>query len=247
MNMDRHEELVRLFNEIRDRGWIKTKRHGDQCLGNAFEDLIGKEEDNKSEADFYGIELKSHRIITQSKISLFSKAPSFPKRANTYLRETYGVVDENMGKKVLNTQVNGKSENTHRGGHSFLLLVDREKERIYLQIRNMKTGEIIPTEIYWSFSVLQKALERKLKKIAVLYGEEKDENGEHYVRYTKMVILEGLTLEKLVVGIENGDLVIDIRIGVYASGKNQGRTHDHGSAFRMPLGVLLKYGTTTTY
>jgi len=245
--MDRQEELVKLFNEIRDRGWIETTRHGDQCLGNAFEDLIGKKEDNKSVADFYDIELKSHRTMTQSMVSLFSKSPSYPKGVNTYLRETYGSVDEQFGKKVLNTTVSGLKENTHKGGHSFKLVVNREEERIYLQIRNLTTNEIVKDDIYWGFNVLQTALEKKLKKIAILYGDEKDENGKHYVRYTSMKILQGLTLDNMLSCIENGELYIDIRIGVYASGKNIGKTHDHGSAFRIHLYNLLKYGIIVIY
>ena len=38
--MNAKEELVIKFQEIKERGWIETKRHGDQCLGNTFEDLI---------------------------------------------------------------------------------------------------------------------------------------------------------------------------------------------------------------
>ena len=84
---------------------------------------------------------------------------------------------------------------------------------------------------------------QKLNKIAILYGDEKDDNGKHYVKYTEMKILEGLTLEKMLNAIETGDLYIDIRIGVYASGKNIGKTHDHGTGFRISLDKLLSYGT----
>ena len=121
-------------------------------------------------------------------------------------------------------------------------------ERIYLQIRDANTKEIVNDEIYWSFSVLSKALERKLSKIAILYGDEKDENGKHYVKYTSMKIIENLTLDKLIKSIEDGKLFIDIRIGVYASGKNAGKTHDHGTAFRMHLKDLLElYGEVRTF
>lgn len=241
--VNREQELIAKFIEIKKRGWIETTRHGDQCLGNAFEDLIGKVEDNKSEADFYGIELKVHRNITKSMVSLFSKSPSYPKGVNTYLRETYGVVEDDFGKRVLNTTVSGAKENTHRGGHSFKAVVDREKERIYLQIRDLSTNEILNDEVYWSFAVLEKALEKKISKVAILYGDEKDENGKHYVRYTEMRIIENLSLEKMLESIEDGKLFIDIRIGVYASGKNQGKTHDHGTGFRIHLNdVLTMYG-----
>lgn len=241
---DAERRLIEKFKEIKGKGWLETTRHGDQCLGNAFEDFIGKDEDNKSEADFYGIELKAHRNITQSMVSLFSKAPSFPKGVNTHMRETYGVVEGQYNKRVLNTTISGARENSHRGGHNFMLVVDRENERIYIQIRNTASNKILDDEIYWSFSVLSKVLEKKISKIAILYGDEKEVNENHYVRYTEMRIIEGLTIDKLIKSIEDGKLLVDIRIGVYASGKNEGRTHDHGTAFRMHLNDLLTlYGT----
>ena len=41
--MEAEKRLIELFEQIRSRGWIPTKRHGDQCLGNAFEDWVGKD------------------------------------------------------------------------------------------------------------------------------------------------------------------------------------------------------------
>ena len=247
--MNSEEELILLFQNIKNRGWIETNRHGDQCLGNTFENLIGKEEDNKAEADFKGIELKSHRLITKSLVSLFSKSPSYPKAANTYLREEYGVTDSNeFGKKMLYTTISGNKYNSHRGGHNFKFDVDRNDKKLWLLVKDSNTDVILegPTAgkcIYWDFSVIENALEKKLKKIAILYGNEKDENGKHYVQFTKMKLLEGLTLEKMLSALELGDLYLDIRIGVYESGKNIGKTHDHGSGFRMKLEKLLSYAT----
>lgn len=247
--MTSEEELILMFNDIKNMGWIETKRHGDQCLGNTFEDLIGKQEDNRSEADFKGIELKSHRTITNSLISLFSKSPTYPKGVNTYLRENYGVEDiEGFGKKVLNTTISGKQYNSHRGGHNFKVQVDRENNKLCLLVKDKTTGELLEGPqtgkgVYWDFFVIKNALAQKLNKIAILYGDEKDDNGKHYVKYTEMKILEGLTLEKMLNAIETGDLYIDIRIGVYASGKNIGKTHDHGTGFRISLDKLLSYGT----
>lgn len=252
MKINYEEQLIKLFNHIRARGWIETARHGDQCLGNTFEDLVGVKENNKKEADFYGIELKTHRSLTSSMVSLFSKAPSYPKGVNRYLRETYGVIEEKSGKQVLNTTIGGNKFNTHRGGHRFKVEIDRSSNKMWLVIENMLTDEIVDDKthgknIHWDFSVLSLALEKKLKKIAIVYGEEKNENGKHFVKYTKMLLLQDLALEKMLTAIESGELMIDIRLGVYASGKNKGKTHDHGTAFRIKLDRLLKYATTTTY
>lgn len=238
--MSSEKQLAKHFFDIKSKGWIPTKRYGDQCLGNTFEDLIGKKEDNLSVADFGDIELKTHRTITSSMVSLFSKAPTYPRRVNTYLRETFGVVGEEHDKKILNTTVSGKKENTHRGGFGFKLVVDREKQRIYLQIRNLSTDCITDDEIFWSFKAIENALKKKIKKIAILYGEEKVENGQRFVKFSEMRVITGITLETLVESIEKGELLVDIRIGVYLSGKNVGKTHDHGTAFRIKLDKLLE-------
>lgn len=245
-NLDAEQILIDFFYDIKKKGWIPTKRRGDECLGNTFEDLIGKSEDNKPEADFMGIELKSHRILTTSFMTLFSKAPTSPKRINLYLRDTYGVEEPKFNKKILNTTVSGDKFNSHRGGHNFKLEIDRKERKLRLIVRRNSDNKILEDkdhghEIYWNFSVLETALEKKLKKIAVLYGSEKTENGIHYVRYEEMIILEDLTLEKMLSAMEMGELYIDLRIGIYESGKNIGRYHDHGSAFRIMLNDLIKY------
>lgn len=253
MNDTNYEkELIKLFKDICSRGWIETTRHGDQCLGNTFEDLIGVVENNKKEADYHGIELKTHRSYTSSMVSLFSKSPSHPKSVNSYLREKYGIISENNDQKILNTTVAGNKFNSHRGGYKFKVDVDRSSSKIWLIIKNMANNEIVEDKengkkVNWDFSVLTSSLDKKLKKIAIIYGDEKDDIEKHYVKYTKMLLLTGLSLDKMLTAIERGELMIDIRIGVYASGKNKGKTHDHGTAFRIKLKHLLKYATIDKY
>lgn len=240
-------ELIKLFNEIKKRGWIPTHRHGDQALGNTFEDLLDVPENNSTDADFYGIEFKSQRTTSKALVTLFSKSPIYPKKVNSILREKYGVIDEEHNVKILNTTFTGNRENSHRGGYNFKIKVDRLNKLLHLEIRNQDTNELENTEVWWNFSVLEKALESKLKTIAILHGDEKNVGKQKYVRYTKMDILTGLTLEKMLTALEDGELFIDIRLGVYHSGKNVGKPHDHGTAFRIKLDKLLSYGEVISY
>lgn len=241
--------LVNLFQQIRNRGWIETRRYGDQCLGNTFEDLIGKAEDNHSVADFNGIEIKSHRETTKSLVTLFSRAPSYPRRANSFLRTTYGVDEENFGYPVLNTTIRGDKWNTHRGGYSYKAEVDYQNGYIKLLIRNTSTGILEDNDIHWSFSVIEDAIKRKIHTIAIMYGEERmNQCGQHCVKYNKMALIKGITLEQMLNALNEGNLYIDIRIGVYASGKKMGYQHDHGTAFRMFLNDLLGiYGSVEIF
>ena len=183
-------------------------------------------------------------------VTLFSKAPSYPRRANTFLRTNYGVYEDNYNGQILNTTVFGNRENTHRGGYGFKVEIDRQSKNIRLFIRDLNTGKIVNNDIYWSFTVLENAIKKKLNTIAILYGEESPDysSNKWMVRYTQMSLIKQITLEQMLKSIEDGRLAIDIRIGVYASGKNVGKTHDHGTAFRMNLQDLLNlYGTVETY
>lgn len=251
--METENELIKKFFEIKNREWIQTNRHGDQCLGNTFEDLVGVKENNRNDADYNGIELKARRSLTSSLMSLFTKSPSFPRGVNTYLRLTYGVDEEQTGQIILNTTVSGAKFNTHRGGHSFKIEVDREEEKLWLIVKETASDRIIDgkncgKQIFWTFDVLRNALKNKLDKIALVDGQEKIINGIHYVKFTSLYMIHGLTLEKLISAIEKGDLFVDIRLGVYKSGKNIGKTHDHGTGFRIKEDKLLtEYASFNIY
>lgn len=239
---DNLDELLRVFNELRNLEWIFTPRkRTDGLLGNVFEDLIGKEEDNLSIADWRGIELKTTRNSTSSLVTLFSKSPDHPKGANSYLRLNYGSLNEEHGLKVLNTTINAVSFNNHREGYSYKIGVDRVNKRLNLIIVESSSKKVLDDKVYWDFAVLEKALKTKLKTIAIIYGDEKEEFGQTFVRFTKLKVINGLDMDSLLSALENGDLKIDIRIGVYSSGKNKGKTHDHGTGFRIHLTKLLDY------
>src|SRR3989338_133028 len=93
------------FLVVKEKGWIPSNRFHDTGIGKTFEDLIGIVENNNSLADYQGIlELKSSRELSENMVTLFTKSPFFPKRANAILRERYGKPDEEVeGMKTLRT------------------------------------------------------------------------------------------------------------------------------------------------
>ena len=225
---ENYTELKKLFNNIKQMGWVEAHRTGNTGIGKTFEDLLDKKEDNLSLPDFKDIEIKSQRNATSSMITLFTKSPDYPVSVNTFLRENFGnISSEYDNMKILHTTVNANNFNTHISGNNFKILVDREK--------------IIYENAYWSFDNIQKALEHKLKYIAIVGADEKFENSKNYFKFTNIMLITGITLEKFLEALENGDIFVDIRIGVYNSGKNKGKTHDHGTGFRIKLDKLLKY------
>lgn len=237
-----YEELKKLFNKIKNMGWIESHRKGNTGIGKTLEDLLDKKEDNFALPDFKDIEIKSQRNATNSMITLFTKSPDYPIAVNTFLRETFGNISNKYNnKKILHTTINAKNFNTHISGNNFKILIDRDLKRLVLQVENNITKEIIYENAYWSFDNIQYALEHKLKYIAIVNADEKNKDSKNYFKFTKIIFIHGITLDKFLEALENGDIFVDIRIGVYNSGKAKGKTHDHGTGFRIKLDKLLKY------
>lgn len=92
--MNNREKIIAAFQDIKRRGFIPSHRTHDTGIGKTFEDLIGIIENNERRPDLNGYEIKTKRETSTSYSTLFTKSPSYPKRANAYLRDRYGEVYE---------------------------------------------------------------------------------------------------------------------------------------------------------
>ena len=46
-------------------------------------------------------------------------------------------------------------------------------------------------------------------------------------------LVEGFSSEKIIDLLNRGSIYVDLRIGQYHGGKNNGKTHDHGTGLRI--------------
>ena len=76
-------------------------------------------------------------------------------------------------------------------------------------------------------------IETKCKFIAFISAKHKKEDDKELFHFEKAILLSGLTFEKFLEAVKKGYIQYDIRIGVYRTGKNKGKSHDHGSGFRI--------------
>lgn len=78
----RMQENIKKFKELflrsKKLGFIKSHRSNNTGIGKTFEDICGIIENNFDAADFEGIEIKSHRAMSNSYITLFTKSPTYP-------------------------------------------------------------------------------------------------------------------------------------------------------------------------
>ena len=73
------DSLIETLKEIRNQGWIESKRHGnDGGIGNTLEELLGIEENNLPIPNASEWELKCQRSNTSSLTTLLHKVKWTP-------------------------------------------------------------------------------------------------------------------------------------------------------------------------
>ena len=224
------------------RVWYKSHRSGATGIGKTFEDLLGKVEDNKQLPDFKGIELKAHDEADNGLVTLFTKSPNIPKGVNSLLRNQYGYADSSDGIKVLHTTIpSDKMEFNQKSNHYFQVVNDRDASSVKINVFNDDKSLITDgPNAQWSYSALSKSISNKLHTLAIIETLVHKEGRTTYYSYDKVYITH-LTLETILSALNAGDLKIDLRLGAYKSGAKKGKTHDHGTGFRITLKDLKKY------
>lgn len=222
------DDFVREYSAIKAKGWIKTHRAGPTGIGKTLEDLLGIPENNYDEPDFGEYELKSCRINSQSMLTMFTRAPQ-PTRSNTYLREKYGYSSSayDSNEKVLHSTLSA-DRFTPIANTGNLLKILCEDDGIYIQ------SQCGTENVYWSRATLKRCFEKKYKNKfvytkALSRGVGVDEEF-HFIQAYKV---SGFDYETFIDLLEKGKIYVDLRIGQYHNGKNKGKTHDHGTGFRI--------------
>lgn len=239
------ETLIEELKAIRDMGWIASSRPGNSgSVGNTLEDLLGIEENNLPIPNAVEWELKCRRTSTNSLVTLFHMEPSpralrFVPRVFLPLygwrhQEADGRYDEN--EMSFRQTISGN----RRSDRGFMVTVDHTERKLLISFdstavdirhrdwlnsvaERVGLGELNP-QPYWGFDDLRNKAGTKLLNCFYVQAETKKKDGQEYFRYSKIMILQGFSLERLVAGIEAGYIYIDF----------DARTrHNHGTKFRL--------------
>lgn len=213
-------KLKEQLEKIKALGFVKTHRAHDTGIGKTLEDLLGIKENNLRLPDVGDVELKAKRIDSGSMLTVTTKSPE-PRGINKVLFEKYKYLDKE-GKYNLHSTVCGSRKNPQ----SFKVAFEDKK----LVLKNKSK-----IEAYWPISIFDDVLKAKSDKILLAFAETKGERKtkNEKFHFTEVYLLSNLNINKFKSAVESDKLKIDIRIGVYRSGKNKGKYHDHGTGFRI--------------
>lgn len=226
------QEFAIKMEEIKNQGFIKTHRKGPTSVGKTLEDLLGIKENCIAGPDIGKVELKSARIGSNSMLTLNTKSPDV-RGANSILRDKYGYKTKesialNPNVNILHTTINGVNFNTLQGKEAFKIIFEDN----LMKLIHKDDGE---TNVYWSTQKIKDAFKKKFPLEQLFYVKAKSEfrEGVEYFHYVEAYHLKHFSAEKLLQHIKDGIIDIDIRIGLYTSGKKKGKSHDHGTAIRI--------------
>lgn len=241
MEQSNEEKIKQEFLRIKKLGYIKSNRSNNTGIGKTFEDYLGVGENNIKGPDFVGYEVKSQRELTKSFLTLFTKSPSGPRGANTYLRDNYGeIYENNPSLKKIHTSIFSNRFNTYRDLYKFKIVNDRVNEKLLIQIRDISSNHIIDESVYWTYKAIESCLKKKLQKLFYVSAHSRQgEDGKEEFNYYSSEIYLDPSLENLLSLVDQGKIMVDIRIGSYKSGVNTGKTHDHGTGFRIKPSDLI--------
>lgn len=223
------EEFKQKFLKIKNMGWIKTHRAGTTGIGKTLEDLLEIKENNIQGPDFGRYELKSMRKNANSMLTLITKSPDEPKNANTLLRLNYGYssdVYDNIGKVLHSTLTSSRFTKISDTGHSLKIACTNDKINIISE-----NNEIVAS---WLISTLKEVMDKKLSdQFVFVRADSRGFGKDEEFNFEEAYLLDGFNSEAIIKLINQGQIFVDLRIGQYHKGKNKGKTHDHGTGFRI--------------
>lgn len=228
------ETIIKEFNRIKELGYIKSNRAHNTGIGKTFEDHLGVDENNSKSPDFDGFEVKSQRIQTGSYLTLFTKSPSGVRGVNTYLRNTYGEnYEEYPNLKKLHTSIFGHKSNTYMGKYSFKITDCPEEEKLYLEVKSIGDDEKIDRTVFWTYKSIEACMEKKLNALFYVKADSEIRDNIEHFHYKEAEIYMKPNIKNFIKLVNEGKIMIDIRIGSYKTGPKIGKTHDHGTGFRI--------------
>ena len=228
------EKMIERFHEVEKLGYVPSNRSNNTGIGKTFEDYVGVVENNLDEPDLFGFEIKSHRELASSYVTLFTKSPVFPKGANAFLKDKFGTpYEDNPDLKKLHVSMFASKYSLSYNKYNYRLINDPYRRELRIGIFDPKTNIMLDNSVGYTYDSLDKILKKKLKNLFYVSAENRYVGLKEEFHFNHADIYTNPSLEKFLHLVEAGVIMYDIRIGSYGSGSNYGKAHDHGSGFRI--------------
>ena len=223
--------IIKLHNEfikIRNMGYVPSVYQHRHSAGSTFERLLGKQSDELFWPDYEGIEIKTKKGYSKTKIGLFTANPD-----GKYLFVVQDLLEkfgkEKNGTKSFMLEVNAYDYSFYNN-HKYKLVIDYKQQVLCLKVYDFHNN-LVYDDITWSFELLKERINLKMQTLAFIKCCTKIKNNLENYWYYRMDIYQELDFTNFLKQLEKGNISIRIGIGIFKTGKRVGQVHNHGMEF----------------
>ncbi|MGI8788022.1 MAG: MvaI/BcnI family restriction endonuclease [Pyrinomonadaceae bacterium] len=209
------ETLRAKLEKVKEKGYVLSLRRGNTGIGYTLETLLGVEENNIKLPDLGTIELKSKRKSAATPVTMFTFNSGAWKMPQKETIQKYGYRDKQNRQALkcfVTTSVNAQG-----------LFVSIENDVLMLRHAD---GTVIAE---WEGADLASYFKAKLPSLALVLADTKMVDGKEAFHYTEAYLLTNPTENSLLKSIEEGVILIDVRMHLNPNGSVRNR----GTAFRI--------------
>ena len=209
-------EVREKLKELKEKGWVVSKRRSNTGIGYTLETLLGIKENNLKTPDFGELELKSQRKNVSNRITMFTFNRAVWKIKQKELIENYGYLDATQRKALYCTV------NTKPNAQGLYLKVEDE----LLKLHHLD-GVLIAE---WKISDLVKTFKEKMPALVVVMADTRinsEEKEEFW--FNEAYFLKEPDIDNFIDLLKKDIIIVDIRMHI----KKNGAVRNHGTAFRI--------------
>ncbi len=212
------ETFRKAFAELRAKGWIESVRRGDTGVGHTLEQHLGLAEHNIAVPDLGEVELKAHRVGSNSLITLFTFNRKVWQMRPIEAVRRYGTPDRDPGKAGRLGLYFTLSRTPNSSG---LFLHVEEK---FVALRHISGQEIA----VWQLEALAARFKQKIPAMILVSAHSEMRGDREYFQYHRAQLMQGTSASVLRDQIIAGNVLVDLRLH-----EKQTSARNHGTGFRV--------------
>ncbi|MCS6871088.1 MAG: MvaI/BcnI family restriction endonuclease [Anaerolineae bacterium] len=208
----------RAFAALKARGWVASVRRGDTGVGHTLEQLLGLTENNVAVPDLGNVELKAHRVGSNSMITLFTFNRKVWKVPPLEAIKRYGTPDRDPAKAGRLGLYFTLSRTPNSTG-LFLHV-----EETFIALRHISGEEIA----VWQFEALATRFKQKVPALILVSAFGEKRGDREYFYYHRAQLMQDTSPSILYSQILAGNVLVDLRLH-----EKPTSARNHGTGFRV--------------
>lgn len=201
------------FVQVKEKGWVKSKRKGPTGIGHTLERLLGVKENNIALPDLGTVELKAHRIGSSSMITLFTfNRKAWRINPHTAIKK-YGTRDDNGRLGMYFTMA--------RTPNSVGLFLNIDETNI--SVRHV-SGEVVAE---WQLETLAERFMQKTPGLVLVSAFSEMRGDSEWFKYDRAQLLTETSSDIIHNQLVSGNILVDLRL--HDKGTS---ARNHGTGFR---------------